>query len=87
MDNMERNNLDFKGRRTLSIIKNGFTGIWLLFLVGCGGGESSNSVPLLSFDIPSEVAEGSPVTLVSTSIDPDGYVHFPYPETDIIRVF
>ena len=71
MDNMERNNLDFKGRRTLNIIKNGFTGIWLLFLVGCGGGEPSNRVPLLSFDIPSEVAEGSLVTLVSTSLDPD----------------
>lgn len=56
------------------MIKNGFIGIWLLFLVGCGGGEPSNRVPLLSFDIPSEVAEGSLVTLVSTSSDPDGYI-------------
>ena len=56
------------------LIKIWSVGIIFLLVAGCGGNDSKNSVPLLSFNTPSEVAEGSLVTLVSSSTDMDGYI-------------
>tara|TARA_B100000768_G_C11196846_1_gene339899 strand:- start:171 stop:398 length:228 start_codon:yes stop_codon:yes gene_type:complete len=53
----------------MGLIKIWSVGILFLLLAGCGGNDSKNSVPLLSFNIPSEVAEGSLVTLASSSTD------------------
>lgn len=45
-----------------------------LLLISCGDSSTKNSTPILNYDAPTEVNENLPVTITSTSTDPDGFI-------------
>ena len=46
----------------------------LLLLTSCGDSSTRNNEPILNYDAPAEVNENLPVTISSTSTDPDGFI-------------